>query len=100
MIVAHESHGRGVADLLADGDVVAGVLDSKSLSGKDLAVCFGVQVGEAVAEAESLAADGEGAVGGLAGGAQVGGHMVDVETEEPAHAGALQLQESRRRGVR
>ena len=94
MVFAVSAHGLAVAHLVAEVDVVAGIVDGEAVAAQNLAVGFGMQVGEAGGEVEGVAVDKDGAVGALALCAEFGGHVLGVDAEEPAYAGAFQLQKA------
>ena len=95
VILAMQPEGRGVADVVNHLDGGAGVLEAEAAAIEDVLVAEGMQLGEALAELESLVADGDGAVGAAAFGFDGLGQGVGVDAEEPAHAGALELEVAR-----
>jgi len=94
MIIPGQPDGYLVADLVGQLDGGAGGSQGEALAGQYRFVAAGMEVVEATAELEFLAGDGEGAEGGGPRGAHGGGQRIRVDAQEPAHAGALQLQEA------
>lgn len=73
-----------------DGHAV--FFEAKATARQNFFVTAGVQVGEAVRELDVFAVGGDGAEGALAFFQFTGGYVVDVNGEEPAHAGAFVFQ--------
>jgi hypothetical protein len=94
MIIPGQPDGYLVANLVHQLDGRAGRRQGKAVASQYRFVAAGVEVVEAAAELELLAGDGEGAEGGGSRAAHGGGQGVGVDAQEPAHAGALQLQEA------
>ena len=92
VVVADETDGGGVADLVHDIDATACLFDAEAATGQDLLVTLGMQLSEALAELKLLAVDHDGTIGALLPFYGIGRQSVAVDAEEVTHAGAFQLQ--------
>ena len=81
----------GCADDVDGFDAVSSVVQAVTTAREDFAIAGGVQIGEAFAEFELIAADVNVAVGGFFS-LHFGGHVFGVNGQEPAHASAFVLQ--------
>src|SRR4051812_48837213 len=100
MKVSLEADGRGAADLRDGLDCRAAVGEAEAPARPDLLVAARVQLGEAVGELELAAVDGHGSEGSLATLANGRRDVVELDGQEPAHAGVLVFEVSRRARLR
>ena len=95
VVIALEPYGLGITYLADRLDARSRLADAESLSGENLLVAEGVELGKALAEFELLAVDAERTVGALLALNGVGREAVGVDAEEVTHAGLLEAQVAR-----
>ena len=82
MVVAHQAHRLGVADVVGQLNAGTRIVEAKTPALQNAPVTFGVQLGETTAELEGLVTDGDGTVGAQPLPHRLLGQRVGIDAQE------------------
>ena len=95
MVVADQSDGLGLADVVNGLDAGAYLVQSEAVAFQNLSVTFCMQLGKSAAEFECFVFYCDGAIGSQTLGSNFFGQCVRIDAEEVAYVGLFQLEEAR-----